>query len=105
VLLAGWQWAVQEQEFRMFFGISHEKAMEMQEMGHPIELRAFAGYSGWGQGQLQSEIEDASWYTLPFEVGLLMEHHDPALMWRNLVRRFRAGVDVLLDWPEDPSLN
>ena len=29
------------------------------------KLRVFAGYAGWGVGQLRSEVADGAWYDLP----------------------------------------
>ena len=35
--------------------------------GGIASLRVFAGYAGWGPGQVQAEIEEGAWYVLPAE--------------------------------------
>ena len=67
-----------------------------------------ANYSGWGPGQLESEMREGSWLTLPAEPHLVFwEQADD--LWSYVVRRACSanlarliGVDAL---PEDPSLN
>lgn len=66
----------------------------------------FAGYAGWSPGQLEEEISEASWLTLPATVEQVFSEHDP---WRLLVRRATHHADLrglsprIL--PDDPSLN
>ena len=37
--------------------------------GGIASLRVFAGYAGWGPGQLQAEIDEGAWYVLSGEAG------------------------------------
>ena len=52
----------------------------------PAHLRLFAGYSGWGEGQLEHELQDAAWVTTPatFE-DAFCESGEPA--WRAVLMR------------------
>ena len=67
-------------------------------------LRVFAGYSGWGVGQLRSEIKDGAWYVLPAESGdAFME--DPKRLWQDVLRRQGGDLAFVATFPDDPSLN
>ncbi len=48
----------------------------------PQFLRIIAGYSGWGAGQLESELAEDSWRVLPAKREHLQE--DDAQLWRKL---------------------
>ncbi len=52
--------------------------------------RPFIGYSGWGPGQLEAEIEDGSWLILDFEEDLFFDSI-PAYNWDQALNRL--GVD------------
>lgn len=67
-------------------------------------LRVFAGYAGWGEGQLESEIREGAWYVLPPEPGdpFVVE---PEQLWRNVLRRQGGDLALVSTFPEDPSLN
>lgn len=51
-----------------------------------LRVRFYAGYSGWGAGQLEGELQAASWLTLPAHAEAVF---DPALdsLWLRLLRR------------------
>lgn len=65
------------------------------------EVRVFAGYAGWGPGQLEGEIAAGSWFVLdadpadPFSA-------DTDGLWRAVVRR-QGGM--FATFPADPSHN
>jgi putative transcriptional regulator len=66
--------------------------------------RVFAGYSGWGPGQLESELEEESWLVEPAEgVDLFPEPGDD--LFAAVLRRKGGTYRVLAMMPEDPSSN
>lgn len=68
------------------------------------QLRVFAGYAGWGPGQLEGEIEEGAWWV--FEA--LPEDafsNAPDDLWRLVVRRQGDQFALTSYFPPDPSLN
>jgi hypothetical protein len=49
-------------------------------------LRVYAGYSGWGAGQLQNELARGDWHVMPADAATVFDK-DPALIWPDLIRR------------------
>ncbi|MYS22312.1 putative transcriptional regulator [Streptomyces sp. DvalAA-14] len=67
-------------------------------------LRIFAGYAGWGPGQLDRELAAGAWYLVESEPGDLSAP-DPERMWRAVLRRQRGKLAMVATYPDDPSLN
>jgi putative transcriptional regulator len=67
-------------------------------------LRVYAGYAGWGVGQLQAEIDEGAWYVLPAEPGDVFAT-DPDRLWRQVLRRQDGDLAFLATYPDDPSMN
>lgn len=67
-------------------------------------LRVFAGYAGWGSGQLQAEIDEGAWYVLPGEPGdpFMAE---PQRLWQAVLRRQGGDLALVATYPDDPRLN
>ena len=49
-------------------------------------VRLFAGFAAWSPGQLERELDEASWYVLPAEEALLFRETTDGL-WEELVAR------------------
>jgi putative transcriptional regulator len=67
-------------------------------------LRIFAGYAGWGPGQLARELLNGAWYVVESEPGDVSAP-DPERMWRSVLRRQRGELAMVATYPDDPSLN
>ena len=72
--------------------------------GGITSLRVFAGYAGWGPGQLQAEIDEGAWYVLPGEPAdaFLAE---PEQLWPAVLRRQGGYFAIVATYPDDPMLN
>ncbi len=67
-------------------------------------LRLFAGYAGWGAGQLKAEIASDAWVTLTACDEDPFSPH-PATLWRSVLRRQTGLVAAMANYPADPLLN
>ncbi|TWV41339.1 YqgE/AlgH family protein [Streptomyces misionensis] len=67
-------------------------------------LRIFAGYAGWGPGQLEDELAEGAWYVVESEPGDVSSPV-PERLWREVLRRQRGELAMVATYPDDPSLN
>lgn len=67
-------------------------------------MRVFAGYAGWGTGQLEAEIEEGSWYVVPLEPSDLFGT-DPEALWTRVLRRQPGEMAWVSTRPLDPTMN
>lgn len=67
-------------------------------------LRIFAGYAGWGVGQLESEIAEGSWYVVPAVADDVFAD-DTSDLWQRVIRRQPGDLALHLTRPVDPELN
>jgi putative transcriptional regulator len=67
-------------------------------------LRIFAGYAGWGQGQLEEEISEGAWYVVDAEARDPFTD-TPQTLWQAVLRRQRGDLAFVSTYPEDPSHN
>jgi putative transcriptional regulator len=74
-------------------------------------LRIFAGYSGWGSGQLEDELAEGAWFVVPARLGLDSGDggdpfsESPGDLWRAVLRRQGGDLAFVSTYLADPSLN
>ena len=66
--------------------------------------RVFAGYAGWGSGQLEAELDEDSWIVEPARPEDVF-HPDPGQLWDDVLRRKGTAFDLIRLMPVDPSMN
>ena len=66
--------------------------------------RVFAGYSGWGAGQLEAEMSEDSWVVEPARPEDVFAP-DPSRLWEDVLRRKGRAFDMLRLMPADPTMN
>src|ERR1700722_3492733 len=73
---------------------------------HPKpKAKFFVGYSGWGPGQLERELETGSWLIAKANIKLVFDTED-ADQWSKLVTLKTLGDGIDADMiPDDPSVN
>jgi putative transcriptional regulator len=67
-------------------------------------FRVFAGYSGWGPGQLETELRLGGWLVLPAEPEDAFSP-TPEKLWSRVLRRQRGELALLHTMPVDPTNN
>jgi putative transcriptional regulator len=67
-------------------------------------LRLFAGYSGWGSGQLELELAEDSWIVVD-AAGDDAFANDPDELWRTVLHRKGGPFSLMENMPFDPGLN
>ena len=66
--------------------------------------RVFAGYAGWGPGQLESELERDDWIIADSVVDDVFDE-DAATMWSRVLDRQGGQLRLVARMPLDPSNN
>lgn len=73
-------------------------------VGRIAALRVYAGYAGWGAGQLEDEIDEGAWHLAPATPADLFSNR-PGTLWRQVLRRQPGQVAMLSTMPDDATLN
>lgn len=70
----------------------------------PTAFRLLLGYAGWGQGQLEQEIQRNDWLIAPLDTGFLFES-DAETVWNRVLHSIDIDPSSLPSWTEatDPE--
>lgn len=92
---------------RIFWGGAFEKLMLLCETHQitPKDIRFFLGYSGWGPGQLEAELEQDSWIVCDYVTDQLLFDTSSEIMWRKALENMGGRFSVYSNYPVDPRLN
>ena len=68
------------------------------------KIRFFIGYSGWGKGQLNDEIKEKTWLTVPSTLNLIF-HEKSEDVWKDSLKHLGGEYEIMVNFPIDPQLN
>jgi putative transcriptional regulator len=67
-------------------------------------VRIFAGYAGWGSGQLEGEIAAGAWWVVDAQPDDVFSEA-PEGLWVRVLRRQKGSLALVAAYPPDPALN
>ncbi len=104
LILAGWHWSGDGQNFHLHFGLSKERVLDIARSDPGIHLRAFLGHAGWSPKQLENELSNHAWVFAPMDSQLLGEYDGPDL-WLALLGKYHPELRLLAEAPDSPDFN
>ena len=73
----------------LYLSTSPDLLRRLLESSPPPTARLMVGYSGWGPGQLEAELETSSWLICEIDRELIFDT-PPEQMWEAAIRRLGA---------------
>lgn len=73
-------------------------------LGNDSNIRFYIGYAGWGEQQLEEEMDEKSWLTINSSKRLVF-HEDLPSIWKDAVRSMGDKYRPIINYPLDPSFN
>lgn len=84
---------------------SDDVADRLRQPPQPGEsLRLYAGYAGWGAGQLEAELQQTAWIVGPASAKLVFSG-TPKTVWSRALQAIGGAAAFLATAPADPRLN
>jgi len=90
----------------VFWGGDFDAVITLLQEGRmkPDTIRFFIGYSGWGEGQLNTEMTEKTWLTVAANQKLIfLEKHEE--IWKEALRHLGGEFEMMINYPLDPQLN
>jgi len=68
------------------------------------KIRFYIGYSGWGIGQLNEEMNEKTWLTVKANRKLVF-HRNYEEIWKDSLKHLGGDYEMMVNFPIDPQLN
>jgi putative transcriptional regulator len=90
----------------VYWGGDFEAVISLLKEGrlNPDKIRFFIGYSGWSEGQLNTEMTEKTWLTVAAEKELVF-HEKYQEIWKEALRHLGGEYEMMINVPLDPQLN
>ena len=88
--------------FGKVYFVTHKTELETAlKLGlGPDALRIYAGYAGWGPGQLENEVKRGDWYIFDATEQTVFDN-DPETLWKRLIEQTEMRIAQLQLLPGD----
>ncbi|MBR6389526.1 MAG: YqgE/AlgH family protein [Opitutales bacterium] len=86
------------------FGLTADKAEKMLKSNPDAKAAAFIGYAGWDANQLNREIAEGTWLTMPADLEFISQF-DPFELWEELLFIQNPIYEKLPEPPDAPENN
>jgi putative transcriptional regulator len=70
----------------------------------PQNIRFFLGYTGWGEGQLNDEMDYGSWVVADMDANYLFKS-EPENLWQQVMHNKGNAFTIIAEMPEKQSWN
>ncbi len=90
----------------IFWGGDFDAVVDLIKKGdfNSNKIRFFIGYSGWGEGQLLTEISEKTWLTVKATRKLIF-HRRHLEIWKDALKYMGGDYEMMVNFPIDPQLN
>jgi putative transcriptional regulator len=102
LILASFAWNAEGEVLDFSTHLSPDAANHRMDEG--FEIRAFVGYSGWSEGQLESELQQRAWITTKASE-LVLDSAKCEEMWSEILTGMGPYYRLLANAPDDFTLN
>jgi putative transcriptional regulator len=90
----------------VFFAAKKQHLDELVLSEEPA-YKIFIGHAGWGAGQLETELDQGAWRTLPATAEYIFSTDDDLweIVFRQIGRSMLQSMLHMKELPPDPTLN
>ena len=81
-----------------------ESSLQNDDSGNDFQFRIYAGYSGWGAGQLEQEMNHGDWFTLPASAEMVFGR-EPYDVWEEAMKQLHERKRFFPHQPPNPEWN
>lgn len=104
LILAAWRWQDSGDALQLHFGATPEQVIALLEEQPDYTVRAYLGHAGWGEGQVEGELNEKAWLVQSVS-GEILDRSQDGQLWRDTVIEASPELRLIVDAPDDPSVN
>jgi len=93
-----------EPSFQHVLDYSRSEDYQVPPEGVAPVIHVFAGYSGWGPGQLERELEEDAWFIHPAQADVIFEK-DAQDGWKAAMSKKGSFYRIVAETGYNPSMN